>query len=193
MPPAMDAHRIDACSESAPLFQRVLGDAAFEALPAPVRVLHAGADRQRWRGEGQVARGRHPLALLMAWATRLPPTGAVPVEVRFDRRQGREHWRRRFGRHLMASTLWQQGDLLCERLGLVTFDFALAQQGQVLDWNVVRIRALGVPLPARWFAGVQARESADGVRYTFHVDVVLPGIGLLVRYDGWLLPVIGDD
>jgi hypothetical protein len=190
----MDAHRIDDTpAESTPLFQRVLGDAAFAALPVPVRALHAGADRQRWRGQGQVARGRHPLARLMAWATRLPPTGTVPVEVRFDRQKGREHWRRRFGRHLMASTLWQQGDLLCERLGLVTFRFALDQQEAVLDWKVVQLRALGLPLPARWFVGVHARESADGERYTFSVDVVLPVIGLLVRYDGWLSPVIGDD
>jgi hypothetical protein len=189
MTSAMDARRIDAPPGSAPLFQRVLGDASFAALAAPVRALHAGADRQRWRGQGQVVRGRHPLALLMAWATRLPPTGAVPVEVRFDRRQGREHWHRQFGRHLMASTLWQQGDLLSERLGLVTFGFGLVRQGAMLDWNVARIRALGLPLPARWFAGVHARESADGTRYTFHVDVVLPVIGLLVRYDGWLSPV----
>ncbi len=171
-----------------PLFQRMLGEAAFAALPEPVRSLHAGADQQCWRGPGRVVRGRHPLARLMAWATRLPPTGEAPVEVTFGRQDGQERWRRRFGSHVMASRLWQQDGLLYERLGLVTFGFALAQRGLGLDWQVRRLRALGLPLPARWFAGVHARESADGERYLFSVDVVLPWIGLLVRYQGWLLP-----
>jgi len=182
------AARLPASPSVTPLFQRVMGQAAFAALPQPVRTLHAGAGQQGWCGTGHVVRGRHPLARLMAWATRLPPTGAVPVRVTFVRRDGQEWWRRQFGRHLMASRLWQHGDLLCERLGLVTFGFALAQQGEVLDWQVRRLRALGLPLPARWFAGVHARESADGERYTFSVDVALPWIGLLVCYQGWLLP-----
>ncbi|WDS37613.1 DUF4166 domain-containing protein [Pseudoxanthomonas sp.] len=176
-----------------PLFKRVLGDVAFDALPEPVQALHASADQQCWRGQGTVLRGHHPLARLMAWATRLPPAGAVPVAVTFGRQQDREHWRRTFGRHVMASTLWQQGDLLCERLGLVTFGFALVQQGQALAWQVRRVRVLGLPLPARWFAGAQARESAEGGRYTFAVDVALPWIGLLIRYTGWLCPAASDE
>ncbi len=128
----------------------------------------------------------------MARATGLPPTGAVPIEVRLDRQHGREHWRRQFGTHVMASTLWQQGELLCERLGLVSFGFALAQRGPALDWEMKRVRALGVPLPARWFASVQARESADGA---LHLQCRCgPAlVGLLVRYDGWLSPVPGDE
>lgn len=180
-------------SSAAPLFKRVLGEAPFAALPEPVQALHSGGDRQCWCGQGQVVRGGHPVALLMVWATRLPPTGTVPVSVTFGRKDGREHWRRQFGRHGMASTLWQQDALLCERLGLVTFGFALAQQGQVLDWRIRRVRVLGMPLPARWFAGAHARESAQGERYIFSVDVVLPVIGLLVRYAGWLSPAPGDD
>ncbi|SEL67068.1 protein of unknown function [Pseudoxanthomonas sp. GM95] len=180
-------------AQSASLFERVLGPAAFAALPLPVQALHGGVGRQCWQGQGQVERGRHPLAVLMAWAARLPPTGTVPVTVTFDRAAGRERWHRQFGTHVMASTLWQRRALLRERLGLVTFDFALAQDDATLDWQVRAVRALGVPLPLRWFGGVQARESADGARYRFLVDVRLPGVGLLVRYDGWLLPVGDDD
>lgn len=182
-----------AFQDDVPLFLRVMGQAAFAQLPAPVQALHANPDTPRWRGQGVVTRGSHPIARLMAWATRLPPGGAVPVTVTFAREDGREHWRREFGSHVMASTLWQEDALLCERLGLVTFGFALREQQGVLDWEIRRVRAAGIALPARWFAGARARESSDAQgRYTFSVDVVLPWIGLLVRYQGWLSPVAGD-
>jgi len=50
----------------------------------------------------------------------------------------------------------------------------------------VQARALGVPLPARWFAGVAARESEADGRYCFDVRAALPLAGLLVHYRGWL-------
>ena len=53
-------------------------------------------------------------------------------------------------------------------------------------WRVVRVSAFGLPLPARWFTGVGARESAEDGRYRFDVWASLPFIGLLVHYRGWL-------
>ncbi|MEI2454079.1 DUF4166 domain-containing protein [Lysobacter firmicutimachus] len=55
-----------------------------------------------------------------------------------------------------------------------------------LSWRLVRVRALGLPLPARWFAGVRAREFERDGRYHFDVAAQLPAVGLLVRYRGWL-------
>jgi len=50
----------------------------------------------------------------------------------------------------------------------------------------VRVRVLGIPLPAAWFAGVHAREYERDGRYRFDVVATLPLIGLLVHYHGWL-------
>ena len=55
-----------------------------------------------------------------------------------------------------------------------------------LTWRLVRVRALGLPLPLGWFGGVRAREFERDGRYRFDVRAALPGIGLLVHYQGWL-------
>jgi hypothetical protein len=55
-----------------------------------------------------------------------------------------------------------------------------------LSWRLVRVRALGLPLPSGWFAGVRAREFERDGRYHFDVGAQLPVVGLLVRYRGWL-------
>ncbi|MEH6416380.1 DUF4166 domain-containing protein [Pseudomonas sp. CGJS7] len=55
-----------------------------------------------------------------------------------------------------------------------------------LAWRLMRVRALGLPLPRSWFSGVRAREFEREGRYHFDVVAQLPLVGLLVRYRGWL-------
>lgn len=86
----------------------------------------------------------------------------------------------------MPSRLWSQDLLLREQLGLVRFGFALTVEDGVLVWRVARAHALGLPLPARWFDAVQAREYESEGRYWFDVAAAMPVAGLLVRYRGWL-------
>lgn len=131
-------------------------------------------------------RGSNPLARLFAWATRLPPAGQGAVEVEIDASDERESWTRHMGGRPMPSRLWERDGLLCERLGLVRFGFRLTIEGGVVVWRVTRASALGLPLPARWFAHVRARESEADGRYCFDVAASMPVAGLLVRYRGWL-------
>lgn len=86
----------------------------------------------------------------------------------------------------MPSRLWPHDGLLCEKLGLVRFGFRLTVEESVLVWHVVRVHALGLPLPARWFDAVQARESESEGRYRFDVSAAMPVAGVLVHYRGWL-------
>jgi len=167
------------------LFARLLGS-AFGTLSPRVRALHLREGATRWRGEVEVERGRGSLAALCIRATRLPPPGRGPIEVEIVAGEKDERWTRHVGGHAMRSQLWEADGLLCERLGLVTFGFALSARDGAIEWRVVRVRALGVPLPARWFGAVAAREfEADG-RYRFDVQAALPLAGPLVRYRGWL-------
>jgi hypothetical protein len=168
------------------LFRCVLGDDAFDGLPPAVKSLHSRLGQQRYRGEVEVGRGKHPLARLCAWATRLPPAGKGRVEVEIDADERGEQWTRHIGGHAMPSRLWSQDGLLCERLGLVRFGFRLAVEENVLVWQVVRVHALGLPLPARWFHAVRARECEIEGRYWFDVAAAMPIAGLLVHYQGWL-------
>ena len=179
---------------SLPLFERVLGP-VFAQLPPRLRALHSIPQRQRWCGRGDVLRGTHWLVAPCAWLARLPPSATdVPVSVEFTVDATGERWDRRFGGVRMASRLWQRDGRLHERLGALRFRFALeVVEGEIL-WRAERAWAFGIlPLPARWFAGVHCREREHEGRYEFLVDVSMPLLGRLIRYEGWLLPEDGDD
>ena len=75
---------------------------------------------------------------------------------------------------------------MCEQVGLARFGFRLTVAEGGIVWRVARVTALGLPLPARWFGKVRARESELEGRYCFDVAAALPAVGLLVRYRGWL-------
>ena len=136
-------------------------------------------DRQLERGGGALSR-------IVAAATHLPPAGDGPLCVEIDASPDSERWTRFIGGRAMPSRLWRESDVLCERLGLATFGFRLEVVDGAIVWRVARVRVFGLSLPAHWFTGVGARESAEGERYRFDVWAALPLIGLLVHYRGWL-------
>lgn len=171
---------------SAPLlFPALLGD-GFDALPSRVRALHLREGRQQLSGEVEVQRGTGWLSRLCAWATRLPPAGAGPIEVEIVALPGGERWTRRIAGHAMPSRLWPREGLLREQLGWVTFAFRLSSEDDAIVWRVAGARVFGLSLPVTWFEGVGARESQRDERYHFDVAATLPRVGLLVRYRGWL-------
>ena len=172
------------------VFAQLLGD-DFQQLAPIVAQLHRLDGPGHWQGECVIQRGRHPLARLCGWAARLPRDGqALATTVTLQRSAGQETWTRNFGGVPMRSRMWPWQGRLRERLGLVQFDFQLGVQAGALTWNTRGVRVLGiVPLPAAWFAGVRCTEAVDGQgRYTFDVQARLPLVGLIVHYQGWLLP-----
>ncbi|GAA4998936.1 DUF4166 domain-containing protein [Pseudoluteimonas lycopersici] len=179
---------MDAVSAGA-LFRRILGE-GFDALPAQLRALHGIVPGQRvtWRGEAAIARGRNPLARLCALATRLPRANeCAPTTIEFAADADGETWRRDFAGAPMVSRYRQCDGLLCERLGLVEFAFALRIDAGEIRWTTAGVRLFGaLPLPAAWFAGVRCRERERNGRYEFLVEATLPLAGPLVRYEGWL-------
>ena len=169
------------------LFRYLLGPDAFDALPIPVQCLHLQQGDRTYRGEVEVWRGRSLLSRLCAWGTRLPSAGTGPIAVEIMSSGLRERWTRHVGKHAMASRLWAGEEILCERLGLVTFGFRLETRDGGIDWHVENVRVLGVlPLPASCFSLVAAREWAEADRYHFDVSATLPLAGLLAHYRGWL-------
>jgi len=166
------------------LFPRVLGE-AFARLPLSVRRFHLAPGR--WRGEAEVERGDGVLSRLFALLTQLPPRGHHPVQVEVCEIGDGERWSRRYGDgHTMRSRLWCHDGRLRERLGPILFEYAMHADAEALVWRVDRVRALGLPLPVRWFAGVVARETSREGRYRFDVRAEMPWIGLLVHYRGGL-------
>ncbi|WP_306673565.1 peptidoglycan editing factor PgeF [Tahibacter caeni] len=173
-------------SRSRLVFPTLLGD-AFARLPPTVRALHLARGLSRYHGRVTIRRGGSALARLCALVTGMPPAmsdAPLGVDIRATGRS--EEWTRHFDGHRMRSRLWRRNRRLCERLGLVTFRFALRVDRGALRWQVDSVRALGIPLPARWFRGVRAREWESEGRYHFEVAAALPLAGELVHYAGWL-------
>lgn len=167
------------------LFRTLLAS-SFDALPDAVRVVHLDSNDIRLRGLCKVKRGTTWISKAMGFFAQLPPAGdEMPVDVRIERRQGRERWARRFGSHRMTSVLSTANGCLIEAMGPLRFVFALQGSEQGIRWVSQRISLLGLTLPLSWFR-FDVQERSEHGRYVFDVRVALVGAGLLVHYLGWL-------
>ena len=169
------------------VFRPVLGD-AFATLAPAVQRLHASTGSAVWSGCVVVRRGSGLLARCCAWMAGLPPgMGESPLQVRFSGGDGHEPWQRDFAGHAMDSRLRAVDGLLIEALGPLRFAFRLDALDGAIHWAVRSVRLLGVlPLPASWFTGVRCREYQRDDRYAFQVQAVLPLLGEVIAYEGWL-------
>lgn len=174
---------------SEPLYRRVLGE-AFVQLPDPVRALHDVTHASLWVGRADVERGRTVAARLIAWATRLPPSGRdVALSVTFTPdAHGGETWRRAFGSRTFRSHQRAGNGGILERIGPTTILLAPRVAADGLRLEAKRLWVLGVPMPGILVPQVATREHDDGGRYRFEVAAHVRGLGLLVRYTGWLEP-----
>jgi hypothetical protein len=173
-----------------PLYRRLLGP-GFDALPARVRELH-DLDRISVReGRAQVQRGRSLVARMVAWLASLPPAGDdQPLRVTFAAVKDKEIWARQFGKALFRSVQHERGGLLYERVAFATFVFAATATANGLSLRLDGFRLLGIPMPRMLHPAVDTFESEQDGRYQFEVEAHLPLFGLLVRYAGWLEPVV---
>lgn len=178
-----------------PLYRQLLGD-AYAALPAPIQALHDLTGTPSAEGRATVERGTGLLARAVAALFGFPPAGQdIRVQVDFTRREGCEIWRRDFaGRTFVSTQEAGQGRferLLCERFGPFAFGLALVCDAEKLNLVPRAWSAFGIPLPHVLVPRGTAYESAEDGRFRFHVEIVLPLIGLVVRYRGWLAPSSG--
>ena len=177
---------------AAPLYRRLLGD-AYASLPAPIQAMHELTDTLAVEGHATVERGAGLLARAIAALFGFPPAGRdIPVRVDFTLREGREIWRREFaGRAFVSTQEAGQGRfdrLLCERFGPFAFGIALVCGAERLDLVFRGWSMFGIPLPRALAPRATAYEHVEDGRFRFFVEIKLPLIGLLVRYQGWLTP-----
>ncbi len=113
----------------------------------------------------------------------------VPVEVTIEPHANHEMWQRRFGRAGFTSVLALDAGTqqLTERFGPVRCTLKIECHVHGLDMSIDAARLLGLPLPRFLTPWTRAYERLDTQgRFTFDVEIGLPGIGRLVRYRGWL-------
>jgi hypothetical protein len=171
------------------LFPGLLGDVAWCDLPEPVQRMHGSAARVVARGVADVEGDGNVIVRLLRRLLGLPSPGLQQtLEFFIERRGSNETWTRRFAHGDMRSELTRDanGLHLLERLGPVTLRFALHHDSSGIDWHLLRVTVLGVPVPRAWFGQVLSRSSAHDGRYAFTIDTRLPWMGRLVAYRGWL-------
>ncbi len=179
------------------LYQRLLAG-SWTSLPQSLRRLHGqypdvtedSLPTTTWRGRACVSRGGSLLARIVCGAFGFPPASDdVDVRITFQRENGSETWVRDFDGHRFASVQYEgrgaYEGLLCERFGPLTFGLALCVNDGVLTLPIRRWDAFGLRLPLWLAPKSDASEfDRDGV-FHFRVDLALPLVGQLVRYEGY--------
>lgn len=194
--PAMQTGRSEAPAPV--LYEQLLGP-GHAYLPPALQALHAVVDRLQFRGTAVVETGSHVLARAIRRVMRFPAAAtAIPVEVTMVCEDGGERWTRRFGRSVFHSVLRrtaQERPGECrERFGLFDFGIRLIADERGLSMPVRDARFLGIPLPHALTPVSRTREFVDDAGdAAFDVEVLLPGIGRIIRYRGSLRPVIDPD
>jgi hypothetical protein len=168
------------------LFQQVLGE-AFQTLPAPIRALHTAVLPRQFHGHARVVAAEGRIARCLGRLLGFPGCSVdAPIAVTIESAPGGQRWTRHFPPRPMVSSMWSEHGLLLERFGPVTLRFRLHGDSNGLQWHLVAVRVLGMPLPLAWFRGVSAREYVRDGRYRFQVRGAIVGIGILVSYEGWI-------
>ncbi|UPG92454.1 DUF4166 domain-containing protein [Luteibacter aegosomatissinici] len=176
-----------------PLYRRILGS-AFDALPPRLRELHGTSQARRWSGRAEVRHGGGLLARIVRGVVGFPTAGSnVPLTVTFTPEGEGERWTRTFdGKDFSSHQSAGKGrdeHLLTERFGAATFALALVVEGERLVLVPRRWSLLGVPMPAFLLPkGISFEHEEDG-RFSFDVEISMPGMGLIVGYRGSLMPV----
>lgn len=174
------------------LYRALLGP-ALDALPAPVRALHAGTGTRRWTGSATVRRGNGLLARLLCALFRFPDAAqTVPVTVTFTPEPRGERWTRIIGRKTVVSFqsagTGRDRSLLIERFGLAAFALALVPEGNRLRFAPRLWSILKVPMPGFLLPAGESFETAIDGRFAFDITVRVPLAGLVVAYRGTLEP-----
>lgn len=168
-----------------PLYRRVLGE-RFDILPAPIREMHGICGDGGAGGQARVHRGTNPLARLVGFVMRFPRPGSHQLHVAFREENGCERWTRDFGGQRFHSELSMRKGRLTERFGPMRFAFDLPVSPGGLERRIVRWSAFGIPMPLWLAPRVTAGEEVRGGLFAFHVEIALPLIGRIVRYEGTL-------
>lgn len=173
-----------------PIYQHILGP-AFDALPQPLQQLHGDLGARQWAGRADVERGQGLLAPLVAAIFGFPKAGTdVPVTVRLQPEAGGERWVRDFGGKRFSS-LQSRGSgrdqhLLVESFGPARFSLALVMEGERLLLIPRRWSLFGIPMPGFLLPRGTSFETVRDEKFSFDVDISMPLIGRIVRYQGTL-------
>ena len=175
---------------SLPLYRRILQN-KWQSLPVAIREMHDLHGAKSVEGSAVVERGKGIIATFIATLFRFPHAGtSVPVRVDFTLKNGQETWQRVFAEKSFRSIQFEgrgrYENLICERFGPITFGIALVADGPKLRLVIRSWDFLSLPLPLFLAPQGDTHETEQVTKFHFHVEIKLPIVGLIVRYQGWL-------
>ena len=163
--------------------QLCLGD-VFDQLPDQVRRAHVG--RIRLGGHARVTRGGG-IASALANLMSLPAAAErVAMSVEGEHLPDRMIWNRQFGERRFRSCFRLDHCRLIESLGPFRLRLRLEARDRRLHYVLERVTILGLRVSRGLAPDLEAWEGERDGRYDFAVEVRLPVIGRLVRYEGLL-------
>lgn len=173
---------------AASLYRHALGP-SYEDLPAPIQALHDIGQGKTFTGHADITRGTNILTNIIANIFRFPKGGEdVPVTVSLTRHADVEHWVRHFGGKKMFSTQeagkGKDAYQIIERFGPVSARLNVTLSEGRLNLTPTAFRIFGIPLPKFTFPRGDMFEYVKDGKFMFHVDIVAPFIGRLVKYEG---------
>jgi Domain of unknown function (DUF4166) len=172
-----------------PLYRRLLGP-AYDSLPPVLREFHDVATEWQGRSSFRITRGPGWLRNLLANVAGFPKAGAnVPVHLRVVAEGDRERWIRHFAGKRMESVQWAWNGLLMEKFGPATLGMRLIVEPPALRLVTERVWVLGVPWLAALAPGGDAIEVGQPDGNAVVVRVSAPLVGLLVQYEGLVVPL----
>lgn len=168
------------------MYSEVMGD-SFNRLAEPLRKFHSCVGRHQFQGMVEVAAPSSPLAKLLAMLLG-SPLAATQGPIRFElvAEPGFEAWTRHFPGKTMRSTFTKSGHRVVEQLGASRLVFALLELDGTLEMRLEKLYFLGVRCPTWLMPRVTARESGEGRKLHFEIKAIVPFVGMVTSYAGYL-------
>lgn len=169
------------------MYESAMGE-SFAQLTAPLQQFHRLRGHHVLRGQVSVHAPTSMLARLLARLLGAPLSASEgPITFELDAHPRTETWTRRFPANVLTSQLELQDRYLVEKLRGTQMTFALAERDGQLHMHLHRLKFFGIPCPAWLMPAIVAEETGADGRVHFHVSVQAPYVGVVARYQGYLL------
>lgn len=159
----------------------------FGRLARSVQDFHRLAGKHVLHGQVEIHAPQSMPAKLIARLLGTPlVSNAGPIKFELDARPLAETWTRYFPARVMTSHLQLLDGHLVEKLGAASLTFALHEREGHLTMQLCRLQFLGIACPQWLMPIVTAEETGADDRFNFHVRAVVPWVGVVASYRGYL-------
>lgn len=169
------------------MVERAMGE-SFGRLAPALQQFHRLDGHRVLVGEVRIHAPKSFFARLLARLLGTPlaaSEGAIRFEL--DAQPTSETWTRFFPSHVMSSRLQLVENRIVENLGAARLRFTLVEKNAQLQMQLCRLQLFGVPSPRWLMPELVAEETGHGDRVQFQVRAIVPYIGLVAGYEGYLL------